>query len=52
MTIYRQVTGHAEYDLAVFSGQVFELEHAFRRQALRNLRRRPSVYLHNVVSNL
>jgi hypothetical protein len=52
ITIYRQVTGHTEYDLGVFSSQVFELEDAFKRQAFRNLRRRPSVYLHNVVNNL
>jgi hypothetical protein len=52
MTVYHQVTGEAEYDLAVFSTHVVELEDAFRRQALRNLRRHPSVYLHNVVNNL
>jgi hypothetical protein len=52
MSIYRQVTGHAEYDLAVYSTHVVELEAAFRRQALRNLRRRPSVYLRNVADNL
>jgi hypothetical protein len=52
MNIYRQVTGDAEYNLTVYSTHVIELEGAFRRQALRNLRRRPSVYLHNVVNNL
>jgi hypothetical protein len=52
MNIYRQVTGDAEYNLTVYSTHVIELEDAFRRQALRNLRRRPSVYLHNVVNNL
>jgi hypothetical protein len=52
ITIYRRVTGDAEYDLAVFSSHVIELEAAFRREALRNLRRRPSVYLHNLVDNL
>ena len=52
MTLYRQVTGDPKYDLAVFSTHVIELEDAFKRQALRNLRRRPSVYLHNVVNNL
>ena len=52
ITIYRRVTGDAEYDLAVFSAHVVELEAAFRRQALSNLRRRPSVYLRNVVDNL
>ncbi len=52
MTIYHQVTGDAEYHLGVFSTHVFELEDAFRRQALRNLRRRPSAYFRNVVDNL
>ena len=52
MTIYRQVTGDSEYDLPTFSTHVVELEDAFKRQALRNLRRRPSVYFHNVVNNL
>jgi hypothetical protein len=52
MTLYRQVTGDPEYDLATFSTHVIELEDAFKRQALRNLRRRPSVYLHNVANNL
>ncbi len=52
ITIYRNVTGHAEYDLAVFSSEVFELEAAFRRQAFLNMRRRPSVYLNNVANNL
>lgn len=50
--IYRQVTGDAEYDLATFSTHVVELEEAFRRQAFRNLRRQPSVYLQNVADNL
>jgi hypothetical protein len=52
MNIYRQVTGDAEYDLRVFRSRVVELEAAFRRQAFRNLRRDPSVYLHNVADNL
>ena len=52
MTLYRQVTGDPEYDLATFSTHVIELEDAFKRQALRNLGRRPSVYLHNVANNL
>jgi hypothetical protein len=52
MTLYRQVTGDSEYDLAVFSTRVVELEDAFRRQALRNVRREPSVYFGNVASNL
>jgi hypothetical protein len=52
MTIYHRVTGHSEYDLAVFSSHLVELEAAFRRQALSNLKRRPTVYLHNVASNL
>ncbi len=52
MTLYRQVTGDPEYDLATFSSHVIELEDAFKRQAFRNLRRRPSVYFHNVASNL
>ena len=46
------MTGDPKYDLAVFSTHVIELEDAFKRQALRNLRRRPSVYLHNVANNL
>jgi hypothetical protein len=52
MNIYRQVTGAQQYDLAVFSARVVELDDAFKRQALRNLRRRPSMYLYNVVNNL
>jgi hypothetical protein len=52
MNIYRQVTGDQEYDLEVFSARVVELDDAFKRHALRNLRRRPSVYLHNVISNV
>lgn len=52
MTLYRNVTGDPEYDLATFSTHVVELEDAFRRQALRNLRRSPSVYLGNVANNL
>lgn len=52
LRIYRQVTGEAEYDLDTFSTHVVELEDAFRRQALRNLKRQPSVYLHNVADNL
>jgi 4-amino-4-deoxy-L-arabinose transferase-like glycosyltransferase len=52
MTLYRQVTGDSEYDLAVFSCRVVELEDAFKRQALRNVRRDPSVYLGNVANNL
>jgi hypothetical protein len=51
-TLYRQVTGRPTYDLATFSTHVIELEDAFKRQALRNLRRQPSVYLHNVANNL
>jgi hypothetical protein len=52
MSLYRQVTGDPEYDLTTFSAHVVELEDAFKHQALRNLRRRPSVYLRNVVNNL
>jgi len=52
MNVYRQVTHEPKYDLAVFSTHVVELDDAFKRQALRNLRRRPSVYLHNVIDNL
>jgi hypothetical protein len=46
------VTGDAEYDRGVFSAEVIELEDAFRRQAIRNLRSRPFVYVQNVVDNL
>jgi hypothetical protein len=52
MTLYRQVTGDSEYDRAVFSTRVVELEDAFRRQALRNVRRDPYVYFSNVANNL
>jgi hypothetical protein len=52
MTIYRGVTGDPKYDFATFSSHVLELEDAFKSQALRNLQRRPSVYLHNVADNL
>jgi hypothetical protein len=52
LRIYRQVTGEAEYHLDTFSTRVVELEDAFKRQALRNLKRQPSVYLRNVTDNL
>lgn len=52
LILYRGVTGQPKYDIATFSTHVFELEDAFKSQALRNLQRRPSVYLHNVADNL
>jgi len=52
MIIYRRVTNHPEYDLETFSAHVLELDDAFRAQALRNLRRRPGVYVANVATNL
>jgi hypothetical protein len=52
MIIYRRVTRRPEYDLETFSAHVLELNDAFRDQALRNLRRRPGVYVANVATNL
>lgn len=52
MNLYREVTGESEYDPATFNTRVVELEAAFTRQALRNLRSRPSLYFQNVVQNL
>lgn len=52
MTLYRQVTGRADYDLGAMSSHVVEMESAFRRQALANIKRRPTVYLRNVADNV
>lgn len=52
MTLYRQVTGRPDYDLGAMSSHVVEMERVFRRQALANIRRQPSVYLRNVADNV
>jgi hypothetical protein len=52
VNIYRQITGDTEYVNAVWSAHALELDRAFRRKAWEHIRRRPSLYLRNVLSGL
>jgi hypothetical protein len=49
--IHARVTGRPDYDFFTFARRLPELEREYRTEALRNLRRQPLVYAHNVARN-
>jgi hypothetical protein len=52
LRLQREVTGQPRYDLVTYVRYNAELEAAYRREFLRNLRRQPAVYLGNVVRSV
>jgi hypothetical protein len=48
LRIHTRVTGMKGYDIVTFVRRLPELEAEYRREALRNLRQKPSVYARNV----
>jgi 4-amino-4-deoxy-L-arabinose transferase-like glycosyltransferase len=52
MQVYQRVTGRPDYDYLAYVRTNEAQEAAFRKEALRNLRRSPGVYLENVVSGI
>ena len=51
MPIFQQITGQRDYSFSVYAANIFELEEAFRKAAVENIRRQPAIYLYNVTQN-
>ena len=52
LPLFERVTGARGYDYVLHNRRNGDLERAFRRETLRNLRERPLVYAHNVMAAL
>ncbi len=48
LRVHTRVTGMGDYDIVTFVRRLPELEAEYRREAVRNLREKPSVYARNV----
>ncbi len=52
MKIYQKITRNESYYYSVYLKHLLELEDEFRKEAVKNLRLRPDVYVHNFWTNL
>lgn len=51
LPVYMRATGRASYDLIYYLRYNLDLEAAFKREAIANIRSRPGVYVRNCVAN-